>query len=239
MRYKAKFELSSPVILDPLASFDSIVAYLACTEREKQDGVPPGCLDLEVVEDVINNLPLKKFPGEDFYMASTVVYPCRPRESAFVIPRVTTYNKFAGTLRPDNLDLLVENGAIEADAGTKKAHMVSYTARTVPYVEYIVEVEDAEQKDRLNRLLHGLTHLGKKAACGLGEITGAMEWKMGDQRYLTREILIPAEGAPLKRVAPVARRDDFIEFDGPFFYTRIVPPYWRANGGVLCGLATM
>jgi len=238
MRCKATFELCSPVMLDPLSSFDGIVAYLACTEREKQDGVPPGCLDPDVVEDVIGNLPLKKFPGGGFYMASTVIYPRRPRESSVVIPRVTAYNKFT-TMPPGVLETLVEKNAIEADAGPKKPHMISYTARTIDRVEYIVEVEDENQRWELNRLLHGLTHLGKKAGIGFGEIKGAMDWKMGDQRYFTREILTRAEDAPLRRMAPEALKNEFAEIEGPFVYTRIAPPYWRAAGGVLCGLATM
>lgn len=231
MRCVATLKLKSPVILDRLAPFDSVVAYLACTEKEHELGVPPGGLPQEVVQQIIGTLPIRKHPGADFYMASTAIFPDGPvMEQSITFPRVTNYNKFDEILRPGDMDLMVKGKGIGGIRGPKKAHMVTYSAYVVDEVRYVVETDDRE---RLNNLLNTLFYLGKKSSLGFGEIEGAV--KIGKRRGV-RTILTPTDML-ITRPAPAGL--DYKAIEEPFFYNRILPPYWRGQGGVLCGMATM
>lgn len=227
MRYKAEFKLDNAAIINRFAPFDGVIAYLAVTEKEKETDTPPGLLDRSLVDEVIDDLPLSKHEA-GFYMASTALFSDVHSIDTVVFPRVTSYNKFADILEPEDMMKIVKGDAsigsvISNGSGPYKALMVSYERIAVESISYIVETE---QPDRLEELLSGLQTIGKKHSIGYGKIkmngfSGLMETAEEIRRF------VPLIDGMYPNIGQ------------PHVFTRIMPPYWEKKGAVLCGMATM
>lgn len=224
MRCKVEFALDTPFLfLNPYHSFDSILAYarVLFVTKSKQTISEP------LYRDIVDDLPINKLFVENDKNDDYVYLAGQAQIDNFVETQLNFTRCFSRRRHKNHFPLeqiLTKWNTFDASNGPTATEMVSLKGFYSESVTYMVDVID-ERKDEFELLIDLIDHIGKKASCGFGRVKNFF--------------ISYRHSYQIKRYFPIGLKEVSYDEESPILFLRIKPPYWQANGRVLCQQGTI
>lgn len=205
--------LGGQAILTGPVNIDGIITAFACQQEGERRGK---YLDDNEVDEVVSQIPLRKLPAGDQYLFATSIMHL---ESEYALNPITIYK----AIRPSRMEAIgipmediiagVRQRYIGATSGSYKTSAPQFHPRLANKAKWVL----CGDREAVEKILAGWTHLGKKHSMGYCRI---LKWETSDisDPIIMRHLPVEHYNVPA------------------LSFSRLRPPYWRHDGHVQTGI---